>query len=47
VPTIHLSSYEQIDEILVKHKSKKNLVIFMGAGDVSTKAKEYFNRINT
>ena len=47
VPTIHLSSYEQIDEILVKHKSKKNLVIFMGAGNVSTKAKEYFNRINT
>ncbi len=43
VQTLHLNSMNLINDYL--DNGKKNLVIFMGAGDITIKAKDYFYKI--
>ena len=44
VKTIHIKSIDLISKYF--DNNKKNLVIFMGAGDISNKAKEFYNKFN-
>ena len=40
--TIYLKNIKNLNIILSKYTLKKNTIIFMGAGSISTIAKEYF-----
>ena len=40
--TIYLKNIKNLNVILSKYTLKKNTIIFMGAGSISTIAKEYF-----
>jgi len=44
VKTVHIKSIDLISKYF--DNNKKNLVIFMGAGDISNKAKEFYNKFN-